>query len=68
MAMPLVRRNWDRPRRDMKEWDECVAATAGKPKRLTYALWMMLWHWDSECKFGAMLAETRRVGYDGELV
>ena len=68
MSKPLVRRNWDRPRADGKEWDECVAATEGYSRRFTYALWLMLWHWDSEDEYGDMFKEIRRVGYDGELM
>ena len=62
----MIRRNWDRPRADMMEWEECSAASRGV-RRLAYALWLQLWHWDAEDIWGDLLIETRRPGYDGEL-
>lgn len=55
----------NRPRSDMKEWDECEAS-AGEC-RLAYALWLQLWHLDEDGAFGQMLSESRKPGYDGEV-
>jgi hypothetical protein len=55
----------DRPRSDMKEWDEAKAASYHK--RMQYALWVQLWHYDARGAWGDLLAETRKPGYDGEI-
>lgn len=62
----MIRRNWDRPRVDMKEWEECSAAARGV-QRLAYALWLQLWHTDARDKWGDLMREVRAPGYDGEL-
>ena len=56
----------NRPRDDMKEWEESVASSGGV-KRLAYAIWKQLWHSDSDCEFGALMKEARKPGYDGEI-
>jgi len=53
----------NRPRIDMKEYEECEAAVSNQ--RFRYAKWLMLWHLDSEDEYGDMLRETRLTGYDG---
>ena len=63
----MRRQHWNRPRADMKEWDEASSASPLLP-RLAFALWRMLWHIDAEDQWGRMLAETRKIGYDGELM
>ena len=55
-----------RPRKDMLEWEEAEAASGGI-RRLAYALWLQLWHRDEKGEWGALMKESRRSGYDGEI-
>lgn len=59
-------RTWERPRPDANEWGE--ASAGNRPKDYAYALWKQLWHSDAETEFGELLKETRKCGYDGEIV
>ncbi len=63
---PYERPSQDRPRADSMEWEE--ASAGSKPHRQSYALWLQLWHTDDHSEWGDLLKETRKVGYDGEII
>lgn len=56
----------NRPRDSMMEWEEADASST--IPRVKYTRWVQLWHYDTEDEFGDLTKETRKMGYDGELI